>query len=203
MDFLFFVGVKLGLEFIDDLRAVLSVVPLQCGPWRKQMVIDLLGSVRKFDLTTSEQDAAAICVSRGVSIDVPVPLTSQYELILQKALKKTTPDLDRSQVYGGCLAPPTISCEYCGAHLQKNNPPTSVTLYTSTGPIPMKKVELRCRSCNINYCMSKYGSKEEGYRYYSKLRAVAEASDACYIDRLVMNVFCALRYVYELLHTLF
>lgn len=194
-DFLYFLSVKLGLQFVDDLRLVLSVVPVECGPWRQQILVDLLESVRQLDMTTEEREAATTCVLRGISIDPLVPLASQYELALQKALPShMTHDQIRNEVYGGCLAPPTTSCYSCDAALQKNNPPVYVNLYTSTGAIPMKKVELRCRVCNINYGMAKYGNKEMGYKYYSSLRAVAEASDICYIDRLVMNMFCALRY---------
>ena len=68
------------------------------------------------------------------------------------------------------------------------------TYFTVSGAIPVKKVELRCRSCNMNYGITKYGSSESGYEYYPSL-GTAEASDVAYIVRLLMNLFASLRSV--------
>ena len=71
--------------------------------------------------------------------------------------------------FGGCLAPPTAACYSCNGPLHKNNKPIMATYFTVSGAIPVKKVELRCRSCNVNYGITKYGSSESGYEYRIKI----------------------------------
>ena len=78
--------------------------------------------------------------------------------------------------FAGCLAPPKSYCVQCGSVLQKSNKLTSITLYTISGPLPLKKVELRCRHCKMNYGITKYGNPDAGYQYYDCVGPVAEAS---------------------------
>ena len=56
-----------------------------------------------------------------------------------------------------------------------------VTYFTVSGAIPVKKVELQCRVCNVSYGITKFGNKEKGYEHYPSL-GPAEASDVAYID---------------------
>lgn len=68
-----------------------------------------------------------------------------------------------------------------------------VTYYLASGPLPFLKVELRCRMCKVNYGIVKHGNSDDGYQYYNSHLGVVEASDAVYIDRLVMAMYTSLR----------
>ena len=49
--------------------------------------------------------------------------------------------------------------------------------------------------CDLNYGITKYGNKKEGYVYYRDL-GVIEATYMVYVDRLLMTTFKSLRYVH-------
>ena len=185
---------KFGFDFVEDLRLVLSVVSEECGPWRKEMVVDLLQRVRNVTLSPKDVEVVEVCInepdlSSRVSCTNVLPVQLS-QLILEKRVMI-------GDAYGGCISPPTSICYQCGFKLAKNNKPIDVTLFTATGSLPMKKVELRCRHCSLNYGVAKFGNKKDGYQYYSSPRYVVEASDVCYIDRTVMTFFSALRYINE------
>ena len=185
--------VKFGMEYIEDLRLIFSVVPVECGPWRKEIIIDLLQRVRKHQLNASELKAvdAYLQADENGSHSFSNDLPTQHRYIQpQVVLEKMVLDAD---VYGGCICPPTSVCYECGNALSKNNKPSRVTLYTLNGPLPMKKIELRCRHCNIYYGIVKFGNKTDGYHFYATLRSIAEASDVSYIERTVMSFFTSLR----------
>ena len=97
------------------------------------------------------------------------------------------------KLFAGCIAPPTKVCTVCGGNLQKHNKPSCVTYFLASGPLPFLKVELRCRACNLNYGISKFGNTKDGFKYYDRA-GIIEASDVVYIDRLVMDLFTSLRY---------
>lgn len=63
----------------------------------------------------------------------------------------------------------------------------------ASGPMSFIKVELRCRSCKLNYASSKWGNSSEGYEYYSTLNDTAKASDVVYIDSHVMDIYISLK----------
>lgn len=183
-DLLKILVVTFGFTFVEDLRLVMTVVPNECGPWHRELVLELFSFVRKSALTETEVNAVDACLSGNF---VPSPASCHhYKCVLDK--------LQHIRLsYGGCFSPPTSVCYRCGNDLVKNNKPSIVSFYTTEELLPMKKVDLRCRQCQINYGITKYGNSKDGYIYYPQLRRYAEASDVCFLDRLVMNMFASLR----------
>ena len=81
---------KFGFDFVEDLRLVLSVVSEECGPWRNEMVVDLLQRVRNVMLSPKDVEVVEVCInepdlsSRVSSTNVlPVQLS---QLILKNEL---------------------------------------------------------------------------------------------------------------------
>ena len=174
---------RFGSIFANDIVSICTVVPVTCGPWRAEIAKELLGL-----LTPSQSEVIDTALSACLKRALVDPRTN-YESVFSRVL-----DAGKTGIspFAGCLAPPTAVCYNCQGVLQKNNRPVMVTYFTVSGAIPVKKVELRCRNCNINYGITKFGNKEKGYEYYPSL-GPAEASDVAYIDRLVMSHFASLR----------
>lgn len=109
---------QFGFDFVEQLRLVFSVVPIQCGPWRKELTIDLLQRVRKnCDLSESEVKAVNVCLKSNLASPTHMQLQPQYS---QSRLALEKMELD-TNVYGGCICPPTCHCYSCGNELAKNN----------------------------------------------------------------------------------
>ena len=94
------------------------------------------------------------------------------------------------------LGPPTTTCTRCSRSLETHNPPVKVIVYTMTGPLLGTKITLRCVHCCLSYRYSRYGSEAEGYQYYSHQRQFVEASQVCYVDRELHQMWIASRYVH-------
>lgn len=187
-DLLTILVIRFGYTFVEELRLVMTVMPKECGPWRRELVMDLFSQIRKCSLTAIDLQAIDACLSDASMILPPVTY-DHYGQVLEKLEHTSNP-------YGGCLSPPISVCNQCGSDLVKNNKPSNISFYMINGSIPMKKVDLRCRECELNYGITKYGNnKDVGYKYYPELRKFAEASDVCVLDRLVMNTFASLRLV--------
>ena len=187
-DFLGLLSIKVGFVNVEEMLQIMRVVPSECGPWRERLAFQLLQLIHP---TPTPLADALKTLLQYHSTSLPQQQRQQqalYSDTLDRILQS-----DASQPpFAGCLAPPTSHCLECGNSLQSNNEPCYITMYTMSGPIPLKKVELRCRQCNLFYGITKYGSRDSGYSFYSAV-GVAEASDTCYIDRLVMNHFSSLK----------
>ena len=72
-----------------------------------------------------------------------------------------------------------------------------MTYFTYRGPVPAMKVDLRCRDCNLTFSYAQYGNSVDGFQHYEQLRSAAESSNVVYVERVVMEQFSALRYVYK------
>ena len=177
-------SLKYDYRLIHDMIQVSKVVPMECGPWRRPLCMELLQLIRTLPSSAEEVMSAIL----ACNVSNTGGQTAPYYDVLKKVLKK-----EQNVPFAGCLAPPTSICLQCHCSLQKLNNPSLVTLYTAVGPIPLKKVDLRCRSCKITYGITKYGCMELGYKYYDKVGPAAEASVWCYVDRVVMSQFTSLR----------
>ena len=54
---------KFGFDFVEDLRLVLSVVSEEFGPWKKEMVVDLLQWVRNVTLNPKDVEVIEVCIN--------------------------------------------------------------------------------------------------------------------------------------------
>ena len=187
--------IKFGLRFVESLLSVLSVVPEESGPWRAEIIKSQLSLLIGATRLTAEQECMVKIISESSTYKRGFPgQEGYYSQVFSQVLANQCDGADQSSsgFFAGCIAPPTRVCFSCNNELQKNNKPTYVTYYLASGPLPFLKVELRCRSCKINYGIVKYGNVTDGCQYYGSLRMV-EASDVVYIDRLVMETFTSLR----------
>ena len=179
-------SLKMGFECLEAMFQVLKVIPKEYGPWREEMARDMFQLLN----LDSEVTASALKVLMRCQTSVLVKPVDYTDILHRLLLQQ---DRDFKDIFAGCLTPPIQACICCGEGLQKSNVPSAVTLFTIKGPVPLRKVELRCRSCGINYGINKYGNKEMGYEFYGLMEPVAEASDCAYIDRLVLSYFTSLR----------
>ena len=197
---------------MENVLSVISVIPEESGPWRQEIACSLLTFLTGTEkLTTEKENILKIMLDS--SIDHFFGQERNYNelftrVIAGNSVKAETECRDvataakrshyatgttaRFLPFAGCITPPTKVCFFCNSDLQKHNKPSRVTYYLASGPLPFLKVELRCRTCNVNYGIVKYGNNSDGYQYYSSL-GVVEASDAVYIDRLVMAMYTSLR----------
>ena len=121
--------------------------------------------------------------------DVAVDFTGEFDIhkywlsgpMSEDLLWETTTKLsDPHQMF---LAPPVNSCLNCGSVLSTHNQPCNVICYTWNGPLPAKKLTLKCYSCGINYRYEQYGNNDIGYKYYKEERALVCASQVSFVDR--------------------
>ena len=115
-----FLSLKVGYSFTEDLRQALEVTPVECGPWRKDIVIDLLKLIRHRQLSQHEIEAVESCVTRYQHVSA-----TMYELIMKKIQH---PYMEENKVFAGCIAPPTMTCYHCDSILQKKQ--SSCICYT-------------------------------------------------------------------------
>ena len=52
--------VKFGLRFVQDVRIVLDVIPVQCGPWREEIVFRLFKLLRPSQRPLSSAEEAVL-----------------------------------------------------------------------------------------------------------------------------------------------
>lgn len=152
------------------------------------------------DRLTREQEYVVKIISESSKYKHGLPRQereSHYNRVFSQILESYPDQSSQSSsgCFAGCIAPPTKVCFSCNNELQKNNKPVRVTSYFASGPLPLLKVELRCRSCKVSYGIVKHGNTTEGYEYYGNL-GVVEASDEVYIDQLVMAMYTSLRYIH-------
>ena len=195
-----FAVIKFGLNFVENVLSVLTLVPEECGPWREEIINSQLNLLtNNHETLTSEQERIVKKISESDKYKCGLlrqERESLYNRVFSQILENYPDQSSQpaSGFFAGCIAPPTKVCFFCNSELQKNNKPIRVTCYFASGPLPFLKVELRCRSCKINYGIVKHGNTTEGYEYYRSL-SIVEASDVVYIDRLVMSMYTSLRYV--------
>jgi len=209
-----FAAIKLGFAFVENLLAVLKVVPEESGPWREEIASLLLAMVEgRKTLNTEEKYMLKMAChsSKFKSALTGQALESYYTHIFSQLVIRNETYCNTNfeasdqppstgaaalpweeQIFAGCIAPPTKVCFVCRGNLQKHNKPSCVTYYLASGPLPILKVELRCRVCKLNYGISKFGNTNGGLKYYDRA-GIVEASDAVYIDRLMMDMFASLR----------
>jgi len=190
---------KYGFQFVKDIMLAFESVPGSCGPWQEEIIMQLVASMTKGNGNLNPQQILIIrsfmqLYLKRYTIKYPTAATTVFSRVL---CNNVSPEVDQvhppqCSVVAGCIAPPTNLCFVCGGNLHANNKPTMVTLYHVSGPLPFLKVELRCRTCQINYSITKHGNSMHGYRYYDHL-GIIEASNSVYIDRLLMEIFVALR----------
>ena len=201
-EFLNFATVKCGYSFVQDLLLTLSAVPEECEPWRAELTRKLFMYSRgKMSLHNDEDSVVKAFLQYSSFKSEIYKQTECYNAVFSKcicnSLRNTTmpatiprsfitAETDKFVPFAGCIAPPAKVCLLCDQELQKHNNPCVVTYYLPSGPLPFLKVELRCRTCGINYGIVKYGNSTEGYKHYDGV-GVIEASDVVYIDRLVMQ----------------
>ena len=195
-------GLKFGFRFIENLMSILSVVPEEAGPWRIDIVNSLLNALQSPQELNPEQKEISMFMSKSFYKNGFPGHKPCYSEVFSRVLQySSTQQLQANQTninsllpFAGCVSPPTKTCLLCHQELQKNNKPCIVTYYLVNGPLPVLKVELRCRSCGLNYGITKYGNGVEGYKFYDS-PGIVEASDAVYVERLVLSLFAALRQV--------
>ena len=189
-------------RFIENLMSILSVVPEEAGPWRIDIVDALLSALQSPQELNPEQKKISLFISKSFFKNGFPGHKQCYSEVFSRALQySSTQQLQANQTnitsllpFAGCVCPPTKTCLLCHQELQKNNKPCVVTYYLVNGPLPVLKVELRCRSCGLNYGITKYGNGVQGYKFYDST-GIVEASDAVYVERLVLSLFAALRQV--------
>ena len=198
-EFLNFAAIKCGYHFIQNLFLVLNAVPEESGPWRAEITRKLLlYSSGKTALTKDEESIVQTILQSSTFRDGIYKFAESYSQVFAKCLYHNRgknafySKADEFPPFAGCIAPATKVCLVCNQELQKHNKPCLITYYLASGPLPFLKVELRCRTCEINYGIVKYGNSTDGYKHYDNL-GVIEASDVVYIDRLVMAMFTSLR----------
>lgn len=180
---------KFGFQFLQDTFLALEAVPENCGPWQKEILLQMLSSMRGSKNLSHQQEQIVYCLikkmGKGANGYATFDVNNKIWCRVLSNKKQTLSAI-------GCMAPPTKLCYFCSELLQKNNTPSVVTMFAPCGPMPFFKVELRCRSCKINYGITKFGNTTNGYKYYDHI-GIIEASNMVYIDRLVMEQFGALR----------
>ena len=102
----------------------------------------------------------------------------------------STSELPESIHQPRLLCPPVDSCVHDGSTLAPNHKPTTVTVFTLTGPEVAQKYSLKSCSCQCIYNYSMYGNKlKDGERYYDKPRELIEVSDSIYCERTLYEFF--------------
>lgn len=202
-DLISFAAFKFGYSFIKNVISALSVIPDESGPWRPDLMKFLTSLLTENKRLNSEQECIVNAILQSSTRNNKLFGHGEcYKQVFAQIVENTEPPATISPteqcdmkfpLFAGCIAPPTKSCLVCHNDLKKHNNPSPVTYYLPSGPLPFVKVELRCRACELNYGITKYGNTKEGYKYYSHL-GIVEASDVVYIDRFVMTMFKSLRY---------
>jgi len=196
--FLSFAAFKLGFNFVYNVVSAINVVPAESGPWRLDITKSLVAAISGNILTVDEGYVVEKLLQTSVNcFSKPCVDGTSYHEIFTKIMKRKRNSTDQphqKSLFAGCIAPPVKYCLVCQEELKKHNNPTHITYYLPEGPLPILKVELRCRTCQYNYGITKYGNKTVGYRFY-KDQVIVEASDVVYIDRLLMTIFTNLRYL--------
>jgi len=197
-----FAAFKLGFNFVCSVVSAINVVPAESGPWRleitKSLIISLLGKTQLHTQLTEDQEYLIGKLLQTPFDPFSKPLVGgiSYHEVFTKIMSREQDGSEKKDQtalkFAGCIAPPIKYCLICQQELTKHNNPTHVTYYLPEGPLPFLKVELRCRTCQYNYGVSKYGNNKEGYKFYNK-QSIVEASDVVYLDRLLMTMFTNLR----------
>ena len=140
--FLALLALKVGFVQLEEILQICQVIPPESGPWRKELATELLQQTCTCaHTTTSLLDTLRALLLLPVS-SLPQQQQYPYPDVLSRVLQHG----DKcQQPFAGCLAPPTATCLECSCPLQQHNRPCYITLYTAHGPMPLKKVELRCQ----------------------------------------------------------
>lgn len=202
-DILLLSGLKFGFRFVENLMCILSVVPEEAGPWRSDIILTLLNALQSPQELDPEKKKISMFLSTNICKSGFPGYKPCYSEVFSRVLKYSSsqqaqvnqsdsPAISLLHPFAGCICPPTKTCFLCHNELQKSNKPCIVTYYLVNGPLPVLKVELRCRACGLNYGITKYGNSVEGYKFYDS-PGIVEASDVVYVDRLVISLFASLR----------
>ena len=113
-----------------------------------------------------------------------------FRLYDSVGLRNTLNSTDKTLSELSVLTPPTGTCLLCANRLELCNNVTAVSFICARNSTIQgkKKVSLRCKKCSLVYNFDKYGNKKTGFRFYDNPREAVEASDVCYVDRLVFNL---------------
>ena len=107
----------------------------------------------------------------------------------------TSPDFNRNCSVGKfpvLLTPPSNTCSVCSRLLTLHNKPCDVAVYSLCGKTKGLKFSLRCECCKINYNYDRYGNKSTGWCLYKTSRPLVEATDVCFLDRILLEFQCTL-----------
>ena len=117
-----------------------------------------------------------------------------FEMLEPSKTTTSTTEFPDSMHPTRILCPPVDNCVHNGSILAPNHKPTTVTVFTLTGPEVAQKYSLKCCSCQCIYNYSMYGNKfKGGERYYDMPRELIEVSDNIYCERTLYEFFCSLR----------
>ncbi|KAL9950743.1 hypothetical protein ACROYT_G043297 [Oculina patagonica] len=85
------------------------------------------------------------------------------------------------------FTPPYDRCLRCTSHLVRYNNPVEVEYHHLNGSAKGIKCSLKCTRCDFLYGYSKYGNPVAGWNLYSDRRPAVEASDVCFVQRILLK----------------
>ena len=104
---------------------------------------------------------------------------------------------ERGEVFTMFLLPPVSACINTSCRISGNNDsltpnhsPVDVSVFDFDGPIPVSKINLKCRSCCTIYGYNKYGKKKtDGERFYDTERELVEVTDVVYVTTRMYSMY--------------
>ena len=85
------------------------------------------------------------------------------------------------------FTPPIGHCFHCKSALVRYDKPVKVKVHGLSGTSDGVKVSLKCNRCNTFYGYSRFGSLQQGWNLYPNSREMVEATDVCFVDRILLQ----------------
>lgn len=122
-----------------------------------------------------------------------------FDLICQKVMDNQPTSFMQRPLHcrdSYILCPPTGTClngckgaSGIARKLEMYSKPVAIKFIMPNNiPATKLKTALRCKKCRTVYNYSMYGTAEGGFRFYEDKRDAVEASDVCFVDRIVFNL---------------
>ena len=116
----------------------------------------------------------------------PDLLEDDANVLFQSVSKLKLPNVKTNRKFH-VFTPPIGHCFHCKSALVWYNKPVKVKVHGLSGTSGGVKVPLKCNRCNTFYGYSRFGSLQQGWNLYPNSREMVEVTDACFVDRILLQ----------------
>ena len=117
----------------------------------------------------------------------PDLLEDDANVLFQSVSKLKLPNVKTDRKFH-VFTPPIGHCFHCKSALVRYNKPVKVKVHGLSGTSDGVKVSLKCNRCNTFYGYLRFGSLQQGWNLYPNSREMVEATDVCFVDRILLQL---------------